>query len=78
MPEANKNGELSQQRLETDDQEKGIDDKSLVKELRKLMITKQLNFLIGSGASAKSIGLMGDFKPDDKTKKVQMICWKIR
>ncbi|WP_432737662.1 SIR2 family protein [Pediococcus pentosaceus] len=33
------------------------------------MITKQLNFLIGSGASAKSIGLMGDFKPDDKTKK---------
>ena len=39
----------------TDVEEKEVDDKSLVKELRKLMITKQLNFLIGSGTSAKSI-----------------------
>ncbi len=38
------------------------DDKLLIKELRKLMITKQLNFLIGSGASAKSIGLIGGFE----------------
>ena len=51
----------------TDVQENEVDDKSLVKELRKLMITKQLNFLIGSGVSAKSIGLMGDFKDDIET-----------
>lgn len=33
---------------------------SFIKEIRKLMITKQLNFLIGSGASAKTIPLMGN------------------
>lgn len=32
---------------------------SFIKEIRKLKITKQLNFLIGSGASAKTIPLMG-------------------
>lgn len=42
------------------------EDKELVKRLRQLAITKQLNFLIGSGASAKSIGLMKDFA-DDKS-----------
>lgn len=52
-----------------DVQEKEVDDKSLVKELRKLMITKQLNFLIGSGASAKSIGLMDNFEDDTETGK---------
>lgn len=41
------------------------DDKELVKLLRQLAITKQLNFLIGSGASAKSIGLMKDFADDE-------------
>lgn len=46
------------------DNEAEVDDKLLVKELRKLMITKQLNFLIGSGVSAKSIGLMSDFADD--------------
>lgn len=40
------------------------DDSLLVKLLRKLIITKQLNFLIGSGASAKSVGLMCDFLND--------------
>lgn len=50
-----------------DVQKKEVDDKLLVKELRKLMITKQLNFLIGSGTSAKSIGLMGDFKDDTES-----------
>ena len=39
-------------------------DRELIKRLRQLAITKQLNFLIGSGASAKSIGLMRDFKDD--------------
>ncbi|MDB8858648.1 SIR2 family protein [Pediococcus acidilactici] len=38
------------------------------------MLTKQLNFLIGSGASAKSIGLMKDFKNnDDLVKKIKFI-----
>lgn len=41
------------------------EDKDLIKRLRQLAITKQLNFLIGSGVSAKSIGLMKDFKDDN-------------
>ncbi|KAA8361268.1 hypothetical protein FE407_04045 [Leuconostoc carnosum] len=53
----------------TDVPETEVNDESLVKELRKLMITKQLNFLIGSGTSAKSIGLMGDFKGNAETGK---------
>ena len=55
----------------TDEQEKEVNDTSLVKELRKLMITKQLNFLIGSGTSAKSIGLMRNFKDDPETGKTE-------
>lgn len=47
-----------------------VDDSKLIKELRKLAITKQLNFLIGSGTSAKSIGLMGDFQSDDTSEEV--------
>lgn len=38
-----------------------IDDKELAKELRKVMMTKQLNFLIGSGPSSNAIGLMSTF-----------------
>ena len=45
--------------MKTDEMKK---DRELIKRLRQLAITKQLNFLIGSGASAKSIGLMRDFK----------------
>jgi len=41
--------------MKTDEMKK---DRELIKRLRQLAITKQLNFLIGSGASAKSIGLM--------------------
>lgn len=53
-------------------------DRVIVKELRKLMITKQLNFLIGSGASAKSIGLMGDFEDNDQLEaKVKAVSEKI-
>ncbi|MDE8041105.1 SIR2 family protein [Erysipelothrix rhusiopathiae] len=51
----------------TSTQENIIKDNLLLKRLRKLMMTKQLNFLIGSGASAKSIGLMGDFKDNTET-----------
>ena len=55
-----------------------IDDELLVKELRKLMITKQLNFLIGSGTSAKSIGLMGNFEDNDQLEaKVKAVSEKI-
>ncbi len=50
-----------QNRTLTDNANKA-NDKELVTEIRKLAITKQLNFLIGSGASAKSIGLMRDFE----------------
>ncbi|MGQ2284470.1 SIR2 family protein [Leuconostoc pseudomesenteroides] len=53
----------------TDVSETEVHDESLVQKLRKLMITKQLNFLIGSGTSAKSIGLMSDFKGDAETGK---------
>lgn len=42
--------------------ENDVVDNDLIKELRRMMITKQLNFLIGSGASAKSVGLMKDFE----------------
>lgn len=53
-------------------------DRVIVKELRKLMITKQLNFLIGSGVSAKSIGLMGDFEDNDQLEaKVKAVSEKI-
>lgn len=50
-------------------------NKEFVEEFRKLIITKQLNFLIGSGCSAESIGLMADFGGDnskllDRIKKV--------
>ncbi|MGR8861832.1 SIR2 family protein [Leuconostoc citreum] len=53
----------------TDVSEKEVNDKLLVNELRKLMITKQLNFLLGSGTSAKSIGLMSDFNGNSETGK---------
>ncbi len=33
----------------------------LIKHIRKLTITKQVNFLIGSGASVPAIPLMGAF-----------------
>lgn len=37
------------------------DDAELIKELRKMILTKQLNFLIGSGTSSPAIGLMNDY-----------------
>lgn len=37
-------------------------EKKMIKQLRKLALTKQLNFLIGSGASMPAIPLMGGFK----------------
>lgn len=52
--------------METEEKKK---DRELIKRLWQLAITKQLNFLIGSGVSAKSIGLMKDFKEDVSVKK---------
>lgn len=52
--------------METEEKKK---DRELIKRLRQLAITKQLNFLIGSGVSAKSIGLMKDFKEDVSVKR---------
>lgn len=52
--------------METEEKKK---DRELIKRLRQLAITKQLNFLIGSGVSAKSIGLMKGFKEDVSVKK---------
>lgn len=54
--------------------------------IQKLAMTKQLNFIIGSGASARSIGLMSDFVDDVHTgrtandlleDKVKDICTKL-
>jgi hypothetical protein len=53
-----------------------IDDTELVKELTKLMITKQLNFLLGSGTSAKSIGLMSNYK--DYEELLETVKWVSR
>lgn len=52
--------------METEEMKK---DRELIKRLRQLAITKQLNFLIGSGPSSKSIGLMSYFKDDVSTGK---------
>lgn len=52
--------------METEEKKK---DRELIKRLRQLAITKQLNFLIGSGVSAKSTGLMKDFKEDVSVKR---------
>lgn len=45
-------------------QDQSEKDDGFIKEIRKLMITKQLNFLIGSGASAKTISLMSSVGDD--------------
>lgn len=41
-------------------------EKDIVKTIRKLAITKQLNFLIGSGASLPAISLMSEFSAENK------------
>lgn len=53
-------------------------DRELIKQLQQLAITKQLNFLIGSGASAKSIGLMGDFKNDNGSIAINKLINKVK
>lgn len=50
----------------------------LEREFRSLIISKHLNFLIGSGVSAKSIGLMKDFDThDDLMKKINIVSKKL-
>ena len=41
-------------------------EKDIVKTIRKLAITKQLNFLIGSGASLPAIPLMSDYSVENR------------
>lgn len=41
-------------------------EKDIVKTIRKLAITKQLNFLIGSGASLPAISLMSDYSEENR------------
>lgn len=41
-------------------------EKDIVKTIRKLAITKQLNFLIGSGASLPAISLMSDYSVENR------------
>lgn len=51
--------------------------KALLEEIRKLAITKQLNFLIGSGASTPAIPLMSQVKGADPNKELtKIICDK--
>lgn len=50
----------------------------VVKEIRKLAITKQLNFLIGSGTSAPAIPLMGNIVIDNSEKYNKTELLKLR
>lgn len=42
---------------------------NLENDFRSLIVSKHLNFLIGSGVSARSIGLMKDFSSHDELMK---------
>jgi len=50
----------------------------LIKNLRKLAITKQLNFLIGSGASLPAIPLMGMIDEEDKDTRNEILTEKVK
>lgn len=51
------------------------DEESILCEIRKLAITKQLNFLIGSGASMPAAPLMSEFEGNDKNEQLsKKIC----
>lgn len=43
-----------------------LETEGIVKKIRKLALTKQLNFLIGSGASLPTIPLMGMVEADSE------------
>lgn len=45
----------------------------IVKKLRKLVITKQMNFLIGSGASKPAIRLMGEIKAATEEERNELL-----
>lgn len=50
----------------------------MIKQLRKLALTKQLNFLIGSGASMPAIPLMGEFEDCDGKSANKLLLEKIQ
>ena len=56
--------------------EEAVESKYFSENLRKLAITKKLNFLIGSGASAPDIKLMSQVKePNEKEiEKLKKVC----
>lgn len=49
-----------------DDKKKENENDDLLKQMKRLAITKQLNFLIGSGTSADAVGLMPSFESNKK------------
>lgn len=44
-------------------------ENEIIKTIKRMMMTKKLNFLVGSGTSSDSIGLMKDFSVDGKFSK---------
>src|SRR5699024_3873618 len=52
--------------------------KKMVKQLKKLALTKQLNFLIGSGASMPAIPLMGNFKECNRKSGNEQLLEKVQ
>lgn len=56
----------------------GEQKKDLIKNLRNLAITKQLNFLIGSGASLPAIPLMGMIEEENKEDRNKKLSEKVR
>lgn len=55
--------------MQEDNNKHKTDEGVLVETIRKLAITKRLNFLIGSGTSSKSISLMGECASNDELKE---------
>lgn len=55
-----------------------IEREALIKQLRKLAITKQLNFLIGSGASFPAIPLMGMIDAENDDERNSKLASKVR
>ena len=51
--------------------------KAIVETIRKLAITKQLNFLIGSGASLPAISLMSEYSAENKNDELLELIFNI-
>lgn len=60
------------------DEQQNMKNNEIVKNLRKLAITKQLNFLIGSGTSYPAIPLMGMIKEEKTEERNKMLAQKVK